>query len=139
MPALKLEFDEYKRPKNAAAKFLAQFNTFFREYGKVETRTDMLVVEGREMTRQDAYWLEVTKQIEKLILICKGTDFEDFGKAMVYSFVDSIEKASSRYEKMRRVRQREIEKEQKREEMRRREAQKKQEGSKGEASNNSDS
>lgn len=129
MPALKLEFDEYKRPKNAAAKFLAQFNTFFREYGKVETRTDMLVVEGHEMTRQDAYWLEVTKQIEKLLLICKGTDFEDFGKAMVYSFVDSIEKASSRYEKMRRVRQREIEKE-----MKRREAQKRQEGSKDEAS-----
>ena len=138
MPALKLEFDEYKRPKNAAAKFLAQFNTFFREYGKVETRTDVLVVEGHEMTRQDAYWLEVTKQLEVLLRICRGTDFEDFGKAMVYSFVDSIEKASSRYAKMQRVRQREIEKEQRREEMKRREAQK-QEGSKDEGSNNSDS
>lgn len=131
MPALKLEFDEYKRPKNAAAKFLAQFNTFFREYGKVETRTDMLVVEGHEMTRQDAYWLEVTKQLEVLLRICRGTDFEDFGKAMVYSFVDSIEKASSRYAKMQRVRQREIEKEQRREEMK-----KKQEGSNSEASSN---
>jgi spore cortex formation protein SpoVR/YcgB (stage V sporulation) len=136
MPQLKLEFDEYKRPKNAAAKFLAQFNTFFREYGKAETRTDVIVVEGHEMTRQDAYWLEVTKQIEVLLRICKGTDFEDFGKAMVYSFVDSIEKASSRYEKMRKARQREIEKEQRREEMKRREEQKKQEGSKDEASAN---
>ena len=134
MPQLKLEFDEYKRPKNAAAKFLAQFNTFFREYGKVETRTDVLVVEGHEMTRQDAYWLEVTKQLEVLLRICRGTDFEDFGKAMVYSFVDSIEKASSRYAKMQRVRQREIEKEQRREEMK-----KKQEGGKDEASDNSGS
>lgn len=130
MPALKLEFDEYKRPKNAAAKFLAHFNTFFREYGKAETRTDVIVVEGHEMTRQDAYWLEVTKQLEVLLRICRGTEFEDFGKAMVYSFVDSIEKASSRYAKMQRVRQREIEKEQRREEM------KKQEGSKDEASSN---
>lgn len=108
MPQLKLEFDEYKRPKNGAAKFIAAFNTFFRDYGRIETRKDVILFEGREMTRQDKYWLEVSRQIERLGSICVGTEFERMGKDIVFAFAESLEKSNSRFEVRQRAREREI-------------------------------
>ncbi len=144
MPALKLEFDEYKRPKNGAAKFIAAFNTFFRDYGKIETKKDVILFEGEEMTRQDKYWLEVALQMEHLYSICNGTEFEVMGKDITYAFFDALQKSNSRYEARCKVRERQIMAEDRRKERERQrqlaeEKSKEGQGDSNEASDNSGS
>lgn len=121
MPQLKLEFDSKKHPTNPPAQFITRFYAFFRDYGVIETSEEEIEFRGEKMTKRDAYWLMVAEYIESLGAICKHTDFEDFGTAMLLSFVDAIQKTQNRYNRMVREKQAAIERERKRKEREERE------------------
>lgn len=120
MPQLKLEFED-RKPKNAAALFITKFYTFFRDYGMIETDTSVVLYHGEQTEKRDAYWEQVYEQINALLAICDKTDFESFGKSMVYGFADALEKQNTRYVRMVKEQQKAIEREKKRREREKRE------------------